>query len=905
MPTGSFIGVGNFKGLWNATTNSGSNSDLAPPLADLLANSASVGAGYGLATGLTASVGDYWQVFVAGSTSIDGETAWALNDWVVYQSSSATGKTWNRLSVTDTIAATVIGNISESGLKNTLLASASVDSQPQRVAGDILFCTSSLGSAGTQKYFQGNSNFTFDPYTDILDLTGTLRVKGEIQATQLHTSYVTSSVLFEEGSTRFGNSSDDTHDFVGMITASMGITSSLGISASYFLGDGSALTGISAGSSLGNPGYVNAASSSVPFWGRVDVDSEYGLTGSGRFNFYSGSNSLQVTGNIRATDLYVTQQIFHEGDENTSIYFATPSFPATTDTISFETAGALRLSMSDTSLIVNSPKADYDFIVRTDNRNDTFNVDAGSDNVGIRCFPSGTIQALTVSGSTLFGSASANSHEFIGSIYAEQDIVHLADTNTKITFTDDQIDFAAGGVTLLTLDEAGQDIVTVGDGSDVDFQVKTLNQNHTLFIEGSSDKVSVGYSTPTQALLSVSGSSQFGRPEGHSDEHWFSGSVFVTDDIHVEDKIYGFNDTNTYIDFNTDDQLEIAAGGVSKLILVESGEDYLQLGGGPGSTAAVDVRMGGMGYDNTLWVDGESHNVGIRCAPSGTIQALTVSGSTLFGSASANTHQFIGSVSVTQDISFGGNLHNASDDDTYLDFQDDQIRFYAGNVQFADYHEVAVGQDTTIFNGTGADIDFLVKSDGATGAGAGTNLTHTIFVEGSSAKVGIAESSPETQLDISGSLRFGRKLDTYHMVTGSLELTGNIGLNTTASSYSLALPNADSLMGRGIAYAWSTYSSARYKDNVFTMQDPLETAKKLRGVEFTWKESGHRDFGFIAEEVGKVLPQLVSYEADGITAIGMDYAKITSLLVECVKSQQMQIEIQEKRIKQLEKKPST
>jgi hypothetical protein len=86
------------------------------------------------------------------------------------------------------------------------------------------------------------------------------------------------------------------------------------------------------------------------------------------------------------------------------------------------------------------------------------------------------------------------------------------------------------------------------------------------------------------------------------------------------------------------------------------------------------------------------------------------------------------------------------------------------------------------------------------------------------------------------------------------------------------------------------------------MNDPIETAKKLRGVEFTWKESGHKDFGFIAEEVGKVLPQLVSYEADGKSAIGMDYSKITSLLVECVKSQQSQLETQEKRIKTLEKK---
>ena len=303
-------------------------------------------------------------------------------------------------------------------------------------------------------------------------------------------------------------------------------------------------------------------------------------------------------------------------------------------------------------------------------------------------------------------------------------------------------------------------------------------------------------------------------------------------------------------------------------------------------------------------MDGATNNVGIRCAPSGTIQALTVSGSTLFGSASASTHEFIGSVTVSQNISFAGNLQNASDDDTYIDFQNDQIRLYAGNVQFADFDESG-GQNITTLNGLGADIDFVIKSNGATGAGAGTNLTHTVFVEGSSGKVGIAESAPGAQLDVSGSTILGRhdgSTVSFHQISGTLALTGNVGINTATTGYSLTLPNSDDLIGRGLAYAWSTYSSARYKKDVITLSNPIDKAKKLRGVEFTWRDSGEKDFGFIAEEVGNVLPQLVSYEPDGKNAIGMDYSRITSLLVECVKYQQDQIEIQEKRIKTLEKK---
>ena len=45
---------------------------------------------------------------------------------------------------------------------------------------------------------------------------------------------------------------------------------------------------------------------------------------------------------------------------------------------------------------------------------------------------------------------------------------------------------------------------------------------------------------------------------------------------------------------------------------------------------------------------------------------------------------------------------------------------------------------------------------------------------------------------------------------------------------------------------------------------------------------GQHDLGMIAEEVGAVLPEIVNYEENGVDAIGMDYSKMTPLLVEAV-----------------------
>jgi len=96
--------------------------------------------------------------------------------------------------------------------------------------------------------------------------------------------------------------------------------------------------------------------------------------------------------------------------------------------------------------------------------------------------------------------------------------------------------------------------------------------------------------------------------------------------------------------------------------------------------------------------------------------------------------------------------------------------------------------------------------------------------------------------------------------------------------------------GAGMDYGSS--SSIRWKRNIEPIRDPLDKVARLRGVYFDWDEEhgGHHAIGMIAEEVGKVLPEIVNYEENGTDAVGMDYSKLTPLLIEAVKEQQQQIE---------------
>jgi len=97
--------------------------------------------------------------------------------------------------------------------------------------------------------------------------------------------------------------------------------------------------------------------------------------------------------------------------------------------------------------------------------------------------------------------------------------------------------------------------------------------------------------------------------------------------------------------------------------------------------------------------------------------------------------------------------------------------------------------------------------------------------------------------------------------------------------------------GPGTNYGSS--SSRRWKKDIIVIDHPLDKVNALRGVYYNWDEEhgGNHDLGMIAEEVGEVLPEIVDYEKNGIDAIGMDYSKLTPLLVEAIKELNNKVEL--------------
>jgi hypothetical protein len=122
--------------------------------------------------------------------------------------------------------------------------------------------------------------------------------------------------------------------------------------------------------------------------------------------------------------------------------------------------------------------------------------------------------------------------------------------------------------------------------------------------------------------------------------------------------------------------------------------------------------------------------------------------------------------------------------------------------------------------------------------------------------------------------------------------TGAVSTSSSCSTGALTVSGAITATGEITAY----YSDANLKTDVVEIEDPIAKVMSLRGVTFRPNETAlalgitdKEEVGVIAQEVEAVLPQLVCPSAfAGYKTV--KYEKLTALLIEAVKAQQLQID---------------
>lgn len=304
---------------------------------------------------------------------------------------------------------------------------------------------------------------------------------------------------------------------------------------------------------------------------------------------------------------------------------------------------------------------------------------------------------------------------------------------------------------------------------------------------------------------------------------------------------------------NTNASFSIIGGGESNTI--QTNADYSTIGGGKENCVSDERSVVAGGYANT--------NSGAYAAIGG--GHLNRATATWAGVAGGYYNEAAGQGSTVP-----GGAHNVAGGD---------YSFAAGRTARALHEGAFVWADSNPadFNSTAAN-QFLIRADRA---GIGTNAPQ--------AKLDVAESSDQV-------------ISLRAINTGSgnyVQAGGNwYGVFASGSGYDFYAG------GPGVDYGSS--SSRRWKQNVHDIKEPLEKLDRLRGVYFDWDAAhgGRHDVGMIAEEVGAVLPEIVSYETNGVDAVAMDYSKVSPLLVEAVKAlraeKDAEIEELKARVNQLE-----
>ncbi|HWT01845.1 MAG TPA: tail fiber domain-containing protein [Pyrinomonadaceae bacterium] len=145
--------------------------------------------------------------------------------------------------------------------------------------------------------------------------------------------------------------------------------------------------------------------------------------------------------------------------------------------------------------------------------------------------------------------------------------------------------------------------------------------------------------------------------------------------------------------------------------------------------------------------------------------------------------------------------------------------------------------------------------------------------------------------------------------SGSIGAAGIYGGNTAGGLAGFFAGNVDVegtvtvINGNVCADNIPCASDARLKQNVTNLNYGLNHLMRLRPVSWRWKNEpeGKPQMGLVAQEVERVLPELVMREADAAKPLGLNYMALLPVAVKAIQEQQELIEQLQARVALLER----
>ena len=204
----------------------------------------------------------------------------------------------------------------------------------------------------------------------------------------------------------------------------------------------------------------------------------------------------------------------------------------------------------------------------------------------------------------------------------------------------------------------------------------------------------------------------------------------------------------------------------------------------------------------------------------------------------------------------------------------DTINVASGTLTITNGTKFVVGEISGVFNDSVSEVGILQVTNGYKISGQDDLLvtddhTGNVSLTGDLTITGNSVITGNSTLNGSSIVNGNSTINGECTVSGDATFVGNITANEVSAT-DIVSP-----------------SDERLKENITPINDPLSLINDINGVTFNWKGTSKPSAGLIAQEVEKILPELVS-ENDRGKAV--NYNGIIGLLVECVKQQQVEIE---------------
>ena len=648
----------------------------------------------------------------------------------------------------------------------------------------------------------------------LYDLTGNeigdLRISGSLIAQQYVVSSSVTNITTQQlsGSTQFGDSLDDTHQFTGSLNVTGSITKG---NIPFVLSNqtGSFVTNIDS-PSQGNIRKTDAVTG-------VGSNISLGLrtTDNVKFNHITASGNISASGTIIGSNISGT----NTGDQDLSgLALKTEVSGAfTSDSASFSTRISVNEVVTAKTLVSSSAQIASDISGSSTTLSSSLSTRVAANEV---------ITARTlVSSSTQIADDISGSFTSTSSSLSTRLATAESELNNTLISSSLQFD-SSDNVTFNNITASGN-ISSSGN----------ISATGNLDIDGTSNFADDITIAENKKIIFDSADTFIRSNTGNPEDLVISADEDII--LAPDDNIQIEHGATTYAEFMGDERKfsitgEISASSTASFEYAKIGKSLIVGQSSLNGYGTVNANI------NDLIVNGQFSAAGSAGSAIYKLQIgdnlgmptdegdLNVGGELLVGASITASGDISSSGAIiTEQIYVGSNIFHNGDTNTNITFGTDTITFKAGNEAFITITED--GSQDNIVIGDGGDIDFHVKAGG----------DNTLFAQGSSQRIGIGTATPTSKLQVSGDIT-----TTHITASGNISASGDILTSGDfLNSQTIQMTNSSSVI--------NTFNTGSHQTCKYVLQ--VTSGSFIQSSEMLVVQSGSNAFNTEYAQIGTAV----------------------------------------------------